>query len=554
MKVSLVTATSVTALLALDPGSALAASFSLSPTPLNFGDTLVNCGAISGCVVNTLNETATRSGSSGTASITFNAPTASTVYTGGGSGIFPGGNNTTVSQSYTFAPAITGTAGANASQTIAVTSGTTSHNFTIKGTGVAPTESTKITNVAGKGGGVANSGNLGNILVGQTADATVTIKNTGNGNKDTRQATSVSNLNGKQSFSGAADFVGPAPSGFSLNDSGSTTFTYTYQPTARSNGAPESITATSAFSDGSKDGKNTAATETFAISGTAVAPVNSWTQTSTPTARVGTSTSAKNALTVTNIGDGNTAGADNGTTLLSNLRGTVTPTTGAFAGTGGPVNLKDGKSATFDYTFAPTTRGTNSAAVVILYSNGSSNGTNSAQMVDAALNGQGVGPVYQSRLGTTAANAPFGPVNTPPLAGKSVVDFGAVSTFSHNTLYLDLANISTDPGAAALTDLTLISDSLSGASAFGLTGFKAGTLLHEGRDVVLPITFTPGSAGSFIANLTFLTDENAPLGAAGDTFSYTLEGSAGVPEPGSLLLLGAGLGGFFAVRHRRRKR
>jgi hypothetical protein len=553
MKGSFATATSVAALLALDAGSALGANFSRSPNNLNFGDTLVNCGAISGCVVNTLSETATRKNTSLPDTITFGAPAAGTAYTGGGTGAFPGGKGSTVSESYTFAPLITGSTGANDSQTIAVTSGTIGNTFTIKGKGVAPTEAVSIANAAGRGGGVKNSGDLGNILVGQTASATITVKNTGNGNKDTRQATSVSNLNGTQSFTGASDFVGPPTTSFSLNDSKSTTFTYTYQPTVRSNGATESITATSAFTDGSKDGKNTPATETFIIRGTAVAPVNSSSQTSTPTARVGTSISTKSALTVTNIGDGNKAGA-NSKTFPSNLHGTVNPTTGVFSGAGGSVNLKDGKSATFDYTFAPTTRGTNSAAVVILYSNGSNDGTNSAQEIDAILNGQGVGPVYQSRLGTTAADAPFGPINTPPTAGKSVVDFGTVSTFSHNTLYLDLANISGDPGAPALTDLTLISESLSGASAFGLTGFKAGTVLHEGKDVVLPITFAPGSAGSFSANLTFVTDESAALGAAGDTFSYLLEGSAAVPEPGSLLLLSAGLGGLFVASHRRRKR
>ena len=681
MKRLLVSATSVMALLALDGRPAAAANFSISGN-LDFGSTLVNCVAISGCVANTLTETATRSGSSGVDSITFGTPTAGTAFTGGGSTTFPGGNNTKASQIYTFSPAVTGNAGANAGQTISVQSGDKTSTFTVKGTGVAPVESVTISNPAGAGG-VANSGNLGNVLVGQSATATVTVKNTGNGNTDARQATSVSNLNGKQSFSGASVFTGPGATNFSLGDAKSTSFAYTYAPTTRSSG--QSTTVTSTFTDGSSDGKNTAETVTKTVSGVAVAPVEggmtggnagfvlvgksgtanvtvsntgdgnkagsdngttflsnlhgsvsptvagsftlggsnvvnlpdassaTFAYTFAPTQRTGAAETATitgkfsngksdgtNAattdsavvsgqavapinsvtttaalarfstagtstgtagVTVTNIGDGNKAGADNGTTLLSNLRGAAgSPVpSSVFTGAGGAVNLKDGQATTLQYTYAPTTRGNDSATVAVAFTNGSSDGKNQGGTVSANLSGQGVGPTYQSRVATTAAGAPTGTINTPPAnSGSSAVAFGTVAAFSTATLYLDLANISIDPdgGDASLTDLSLLSFSITGAqaSAFDLPGWSP-TVLHEADHIVVPIAFAPGVGGAYNATLTFFTDEAAAFGAIGDSFSYSLSGLVvgQVPEPASILLLSAGLGGLLAIRRRTSK-
>jgi hypothetical protein len=796
----LVSTCSVIALLVPQTRPASAANFTLSSNITDFGDTLVNCAAFAGCVAApTWNETATRNGSSGSDAITFGA--ASTPFSGTGGTKNFGGNKSTVTFSYGFAPTIAGAA----SESVSVTSANT-QNFDLKGTGVAPVASVAVPNAAGTGGGTTNSGNLGDILVGSTATATVTVKNTGNGNLDTRQTTAnITNLNGTQSFAGSSVFTGPATSTFHLTDSSSQAFTYTYAPTVRSNGATQSITATSAFTDGSADGKNTAGTINKTISGVAVAPVESgmtggnagfvlvgksgsasvtvknsgdgnkagadngttllsnlhgtvsptnsgpfslsgsntvnltdnttgtftytytptirtgvadsskvtgnfsngssdgknqattdsatitgqavapiesgmtggnagfvlvgksgsatvtvknsgdgnlagadsptlqtnlhgslsptvsgpfslsgsntvnltdnttgtFTYTYTPTVRTGVADSAaitgnfsngssdgKNqatsgsanvtgqavapvnsvsttdalarfstsgastgtaSVTVNNIGDGNKAGADNGTTFLSNLHGTVGgPTPGTvFSGGGGTVNLKDSQSSTFNYTYAPTARGTDMANVAVNLSNGSSDGKNTNQVVNASLSGQGVGPTYQSRIGKTAASAPNGTINTPVAntPGSSPVDFGTVGAGTQHTLFLDIANISTDPngGNSQLTDLSLLSFTIDGPQQNSFSVAAAPTVLHENGDhIVLPILFSPIALGSYLATLTIGTDASAAFGALGDMFLYSLSGLAvRAPEPGAALLFSIGLGALLAARRRR---
>jgi len=548
-KLLLLSTCSVVTLLGLGNGPAAGANFSLSGN-LDFGNVLVNCAAIPGCIpAPSQNEMATRSGNSGSANISFG--NGANPFFGDGSLSFPGGNKTTASESYIFAPTIAGAA----SQTITVISAQTK-TFTLSGTGVAPIQSVSIANAAGTGGGTTNTGNLGNILVGSTAAATVTVANTGTGNTDTRQTPTVSNLNGTQSFDGSSAFTGASSSNFSLGDGASTSFTYTYAPTVRSKGATQSITATSAFSNGSADKKNTAQNVTTTISGQAVAPVNNVTATSAGLVRfssAGTSTGTATVI-VSNIGDGNKAGADNGTTFLSNLHGNLSSPTPGFSGSGGSINLKDNQSATFDYTFAPTSRGTVTASVAANLTSGSSDGKNTGQVVNATLTGQGVGPTYQSRLGTTESGAPSGAINTPAAnTGSGLIDFGTLGTKSHSTLFLDIANISTDAngGNSTLTDLSLLSFSISGSqtSAFALGGSLPTVLRESGDHVVLPIEFNPLSFGNYAATLTFITDARVAFGSIGDTFSYTLSGQVTpAPEPATLLLFGVGLAGVVVAR------
>lgn len=143
---------------------------------------------------------------------------------------------------------------------------------------------------------------------------------------------------------------------------------------------------------------------------------------------------------------------------------------------------------------------------------------------------------------------------------------------------LDVTNATTDGNLGGLTDLTLLSAVIAGpdASQFELLYFTPGTVLAADEIAHLAIRFTASAIeGVKTATLTFTTDQNAPLGTAGDQFVFGLTGNsalvpfvpncdppgpnweppAEIPEPSSLaawLLIGAG-GAGYAVRSARRK-
>jgi hypothetical protein len=182
---------------------------------------------------------------------------------------------------------------------------------------------------------------------------------------------------------------------------------------------------------------------------------------------------------------------------------------------------------------------------------------NHAQAVGLTITGQGVGPTYNSSLGLTsgAAHANFTAAvyNTPtPNTGTSNIAFGTVGKFSTHTRWLDIGNTSTDPngGNSLLTDLSLEHFKLTGSAAFSVAP-GAPTVLHEGNDLLLAVTFHAGGAGLYLGDLTVSTDESVGFAAIGDTFTYALSGFVKVPEPASVLLLSIGLGGVILVRRRR---
>ena len=559
MKASLASATSIAALLAFQANPAHATLFTLNTTTLNYGDILVGHSAATTQTV-TLKDTdstATLNGNFGKASAPFSGAQKNFSLTASGQTVKSNGYNFTAigagvtgSQTWTTTVAVFGREGA-ATQTT---------NVTLTGVAVAPIETVN---------GVANNASINEyVLVGTTGTATVTAQNVGHGNLAGPDSSSLqSNLHGTVG-AGNSVIVGSGGT-VNLKDSQSQSFNYTYSPTVR--GSTGSAVITTSFTNGSPLGSNDAFVNSTTISATAVAPVNSVSTTGT-LARfntkggagvgIGNTTSNTATVTVTNTGDGNKSGLG----AISNLNGSVTsPGASVFAGptSGSPFSLPDGNSSTVNYTYSPIARGTDTTGVTAKFTNGSKDGKTTAQNIGLTLNGQGVGPTYNSSLGTTAANAHTAQVskvyNTPtPNTGSSPIAFGNVGANTTHTLYLDIANTSTDPngGNSLLTDLSLESFSITGPQAANYS-IPAGTtpqVLHEfdgTNDIVVPVTFTSGSKhGLYLASLTFITDESVGFGALGDTFTYALSGSV-VPEPASLLLLSMGLGGIFYIRKRR---
>ena len=561
MKASLASATSIAALLAFQANPAQATLFTLNTTTLNFGDVLVGHSAAT-----TQTVTLTDQASSGTLTGNFGKATAPFSGAQKNFSLTASGQMAT-SSGYNFTATSSGTTGSQTwSTTVAVFgkdgSASQTTNVTLTGVAVAPIETVQ---------GSANNATINDyVLVGTTGTATLTVQNIGHGNlAGPDSKTLQSNLHGTVG-AGNSVIVGSGGT-VNLKDSQSQSFNYTYSATVKGNTG--SAVITTSFTNGAPIGSNDAFVNTTTINATAVAPINSVSSTGT-LARFNTkgvagvgidnTTSSTATVTVTNTGNGNLA--TGGPSPTSNLNGSVTsPGASVFSGptSGSPFSLPDGQTSTVNYTFAPITRSIDTTGVTAQFTNGNTNGLNTAQNVGAVLSGQGVGPTYNSSLGTTASKAHSAMVaatyNTPaPNIGTSTVAFGGVGKFGTKTLYLDIANTSIDPngGNSLLTDLSLENFTLTGpeASNFSIPAGTTPQVLHEfngTNDIVVPITFHAGGTfGSYVASLTFITDESVGFGALGDTFTYALTGSV-VPEPESLLLLSMGLGGIFYIRKRR---
>lgn len=394
-----------------------------------------------------------------------------------------------------------------------------SSSIKINGVGVAP-----VASVAGSDSGY--------VLVGKTGSATVTVTNTGDGNKDKSLPASVTNLNGTAAALSSGEFIGAGGS-FSIADQGSNGFNYVFAPTIR--GAVTENVGVS-LANGAGNG-NASGTLNGSVRGQGVAPVQSVSATGAGNVRVEKvriGTDGQATVTVQNVGDGNLSGLGN----VSNLHGTVSGPTGGdaalFSGSGGVVDLADKGSASFSYSFAPMSHAQSGTSVIASFSNGNSDNTNAAQVVPVTISGRGVGPVYHS-------------VGAP----GSIVDFGLVKAGTLATRDLLISNISADPGDVTLTGLSLLSGDLSGAQAgnFSLQPGTIGEVLSEGSSTTLALDFQGLKHGTYLAGLTILTDQDSAFGYAGDSFSYELRARV-VPEPSSLVLLGVAFGGVVSLRRR----
>lgn len=301
MKASLVSATSLMALLAFEVGidamidvpCANAASFTASPGTLNFGYVLLNTTygttALTETVINT-----TRSKNT----ITFGG-VSSSPFSGSQSIVTLSnttGSSVTANNVYKFTPTLTGAY--STSVTIRGSRGPTTSIVPLVGTAVAPVQSsTLVTATISTGTEVvtatayttagtstlAKTITIGSqigttVRLGTTATiAALTVSNIGNG--DLYSSTlSAAQLNGNIGALSSSVFTG-ASGTFSLNDSNysgsgtattSAAYTYQYAPTASGTNA-STITAT--FANGSSAANNLAQTVSFTLAGTGVGPV-----------------------------------------------------------------------------------------------------------------------------------------------------------------------------------------------------------------------------------------------------------------------------------------
>jgi len=220
----------------------------------------------------------------------------------------------------------------------------------------------------------------------------------------------------------------------------------------------------------------------------------------------------------------NTAG-DAGTTLTGNFPGISTE----FSATGSSFSLATtDPAASENYSYTPSARGSDSEGITITSDGGDS---------DITLTGNGVGPVFDTSIGTS----------------PTTIDLGEVSAGETGSFTLDLSNISTDGDLGALTDLMWVA-LLSGDPEFSIVGMDNG-ILEVGETTSLVIAFSPEAGELYSGTLVIATDENAASGdtAGGSQLAFTLTGTGvTVPEPSMFLLGTLGLLGLgFFVRRRR---
>ena len=196
-------------------------------------------------------------------------------------------------------------------------------------------------------------------------------------------------------------------------------------------------------------------------------------------------------LEVSNTGD-----------ALSLLYGVYDATSPPFSGGGVSFSgVTGGASTTTDFSFDTETRQSVQQGVEI---------TTNASLLQVTLEASAVGPQAMT------SGAP----------GESL-DFGFVDPLDSSTLAVTITNSTPDGDLEALTDLTVLSAQISGSGAalFEVDDGSLPTAIAAGGSIMLDVTYSPTTVGGpDQAILTISTDENAPLGQAGDDIVIALRG------------------------------
>ncbi len=358
---------------------------------------------------------------------------------------------------------------------------------------------------------------FGSMLLGQTAQRSITAENTGRWYADgtTNYLSFVwGDLPGGSGWSGD-----PPPPYVVLAPGEQTQRSFTYAP-ARRGESTAYVTMKSDVND-----------VLVKMTGRGVAPVAEVTTVGAGFVRIGTTGLA--GVRIRNTGDGNLAAVDNPDLWLQScLRGNAEKLdTGPFRGEGATFALEDDTStgvcglATCTYQFKPLQRGPGQSVVTCRFENGGNN-QNLPHTVQAVLTGTGVGPEFA---------CPWDP--------DAPVYLGAFLPGTSADLTMPIYNLSDDEdgGWTYLTDLSVLDVQFSGpdGALFAPPPQDPAVpiLLHKGRQWLLELDFlAPDQPGRKRATVTLITDVGAFPQTPGATYSYDLALDV-VPEPTTLALL-----------------
>ena len=357
----------------------------------------------------------------------------------------------------------------------------------------------------------------GNVLVGQTGTATVTVKNSGHGNLASGGLPSpTTNLKGTIAGASSNGFSGAGSNSISLGDAAETVFTYVYTPTVRNAASGgNSLAVAATFTNGNASGSNAANSATKTIRGTGVAPQDSGISGGNA-GFVLVKTTRAVGITVSNAnGDGNTSGKG----ALSNLNGSITGVSGFFSGSPS-FSIADKQVSTVDVTFAPTqaTGGqfATSSSVTGSFDNGSTDGKNTAHTSSGTpVTGTAVAPIAS----VTSSNAGFVLVGVSGTATVTVTNAGHGNL--DTTVPKSTSNLNGNIGAGG---------SVFKGSGGTLTGSESG--LRDGGSQKATYTFSPtvrtGSPDS--TNIVTTLTNGSPDGLNnGSSVTSTLSGQGVAP-------------------------